>query len=95
MVDPRGESDTPPCGNHNDIIGEFPTSTVGGGGTMQSFTLPGVFSGIIGLVPVAFHLAGVQRLSHLAQSPHDPFPGNHLHTSIPLTGLERDQYTKQ
>ena len=40
---------------------------------MQSFTLPGVFSGIIGLVPVAFRLAGVQRLPHLAQSPHDPF----------------------
>ena len=28
---------------------------------MQSFALPGVFSGIIGLVPVALHLAGVQR----------------------------------
>ena len=44
---------------------------------MQSFALPGVFSGIIGLVPVAFHLAGVQRLPHLASelqySPHDPF----------------------
>ena len=26
---------------------------------MQSFALPGVFSGVIGLVPVAFHLAGV------------------------------------
>ena len=51
---------------------------------MQSFALPGVFSGITGLVPVAFHLAGVQRLPHLAQSPHDPFPGQHLHTSIPL-----------
>ena len=49
---------------------------------MQSFALPGVFSGIIGLVPVAFHLSGVQRLSHLAQSPHDPLPGQHLHTNI-------------
>ena len=36
---------------------------------MQSFALPGVFSGIIGFVPVAFHLA---------QSPHHPFTGQHL-----------------
>ena len=33
---------------------------------MQSFALPGVFSSTIGLVPVAFHLAGVQRPPHLA-----------------------------
>ena len=46
---------------------------------MQSFALPGVFSGIIA---VAFHLAGVQRLPHLAQSTHDPFPGQpHKHPS--------------
>ena len=33
---------------------------------MQSIALPGVFSGIIGLVPVAFHLAGIQRLISLS-----------------------------
>ena len=48
---------------------------------MQSFTLPGVFSGIIGLIPVAFHLAGVQRLPHLAQSPHDRPASSHKHPS--------------
>ena len=58
----------PPCGNYNDIIGQFPNSTIiRGRGDCAELVLPGVFSGIIGLVPVVFHLAGVQRLPHLAQ----------------------------
>ena len=38
---------------------------------MQSIAIPGVFSGIIDFVPVVFHLAGVQRLHHLASVTFD------------------------
>ena len=79
MVDPRGESDTPPCGNHNDIIGQFPTMIRGRG--------RGDYAELyITWCVLWFHWFGPSGISPsrgqtIAQSPHDPFPGQHLHPS--------------
>ena len=65
---------------------------------MQSVALPGVFSDIIGLVPVAFHLAGVQRLPQCTlPSLHMTLFQANIFTQASLfffTGLQRNQYSK-